>query len=360
MKPQATPRPIVDDPQSYVFDVRKLNRAIPMEDDPNIILFVSDLGQMKSIKLDELQKGHSFQALYVHKWDDFFRGEMEITTEDLRTMKRNFDRKLLKIDLAIDYSHEAWGKAAGWVQDVELRNNDQELWYTVEWNPGGAKALLDKEFRYFSAEFAIKYKDENATEWGPTLIGGGLTNRPFLKRMSAILNSQAQNKKVKETRKMEEKTILLSTHDAEIQLRDTKIKELQEDNLKLATLSQDRETLAEEVKVKDQEIETLKMDAKNQVKQVKFDSLVKEGKADLSDKDVFMKLDLKDEEIVQLFDKRKVTNMVRTGQGVTPTGGEGGGTKPLPEGDKEVVDKYLKHYGVTEEDHRKANPELQK
>ena len=47
-------------------------------------------------------------------------------------------------------------EAAGWVKNVESRDNDG-LWYLVEWNDEAAENIKAKKFRYFSPEFVRKW-----------------------------------------------------------------------------------------------------------------------------------------------------------------------------------------------------------
>lgn len=115
-------------------------------------------------------------------------GTFEITPDTLRAIKANFEARARGVDLAIDYAHESDKVAAGWIKDVELAENDQELWLLVDWTPNGQRALSDKEFRYLSADFTFNYIDnELKKSHGPTLYGAGLTNRPVIKGMDPVL-----------------------------------------------------------------------------------------------------------------------------------------------------------------------------
>lgn len=123
-------------------------------------------------------------------------GKLDITSEILLAMKKNFDANVRGIALAIDYKHDADNIAAGWIKDVELSNNDTELWATIDWTPNGRKVLSDKEFRYLSADFNFNYQDnETLQKFGPTLFGAGLTNRPVVKNMEPAVALQEFNPK---------------------------------------------------------------------------------------------------------------------------------------------------------------------
>lgn len=118
-------------------------------------------------------------------------GTFQITKEVLASMVKNFTDNVRGVDLAIDYKHENDDIAAGWIRGLELADEGESLWATVEWTPKGSKVLADKEFRYMSPEFAFEYQDnETLKKFGPTLFGGGLTNRPTIKNMEPVVELQ--------------------------------------------------------------------------------------------------------------------------------------------------------------------------
>lgn len=115
-------------------------------------------------------------------------GVIEITPEMLSHMVANFSADVLGIDIAIDYNHNSENIAAAWVKDVFLASDGTSLWAEVDWTPTGGKKVAEKELRYLSADFAFNYVDnETLEEFGPTLRGAGLTNRPVVKRMAPAL-----------------------------------------------------------------------------------------------------------------------------------------------------------------------------
>lgn len=128
------------------------------------------------------------QLLRTGEFDHDFHGEMIITQDLLREMKKNFDDGVRGIDLAVDYAHESWAEAAGWIKNVILKEHDNELWIQVKWTDEATEKLNDKRLRYISAEFDTNYKDsETGKKFGAVLFGAGLTNRPFIKKMPPIL-----------------------------------------------------------------------------------------------------------------------------------------------------------------------------
>jgi len=115
-------------------------------------------------------------------------GTFEITPQILSEIKKNFDAKVRGIDIAIDYKHDNEDAAAGWIKELKLSDDGNALYAIVDWTPDGQKALSDKEFRYISPEFTFAYQDnETLKQFGPTLLGAGLTNRPVIKKMDPVV-----------------------------------------------------------------------------------------------------------------------------------------------------------------------------
>lgn len=120
-------------------------------------------------------------------------GPVEITDEILNSFTKNFKENVVGVDISIDYDHET-REAAGWIMSVFRDPIDSELLLAeVKWTPKGALALSDREFRYYSPEFSLNYVHPlSGVEHGPTLLGGALVNRPFLK-MDPIIELKNNN-----------------------------------------------------------------------------------------------------------------------------------------------------------------------
>ena len=150
------------------------------------------------IKLNE-QKTNDInfvQLLRVGKFAYLDR-TLNFTKDTLKELKENFDKNVRGVALAVDYFHAAYDKAAGWIKKLELRNNDSELWMQVEWTENAKKQILSKELRYISAELNENYTDkETKKNYGAVLYGAGLTNRPHINKMAAILSEKIQNENI--------------------------------------------------------------------------------------------------------------------------------------------------------------------
>lgn len=135
--------------------------------------------------LEGIERSWIHAAPINRKFKHPFYGTINFSEKKIRNFVQNFQEKVRKIDLAIDYSHNSGDKAAGWVKDVEHRSDG--LWLLVEWTKAAAEAIRNKEFRYFSPEFADEYIDaETGKKYKDVLFGGGLTNRPFLKDLVPV------------------------------------------------------------------------------------------------------------------------------------------------------------------------------
>lgn len=112
-------------------------------------------------------------------------GELQITDADLHLFKENFDKKVRGVDLAVDVSHDPDKGAVGWFK--ELRVEPGKLMARVAWTEEGKEMVAGGKFRYFSPEFAFQYQDaETGKQFKDVLLGGAITNRPFLKNMAPI------------------------------------------------------------------------------------------------------------------------------------------------------------------------------
>lgn len=137
-------------------------------------------------------------------------GKLKITQEHLEAMELNFKSKVTGVDLSVNEDHKK-NEAFGWFKDVFLSFDKQTLYGQINWNSKGTTALSEKEYRYFSPEFRFNYKHPHSgEEHGPTLLGGALTNYPFLK-MEAI--TELSVKQTTKEKIVSTETINLSEHN---------------------------------------------------------------------------------------------------------------------------------------------------
>lgn len=232
--------------------------------------------ELKVKKLSAADSGeqvapHDVQILRTGTFRDFF-SEFEISKKMLKQMEKNFNEGVQRTDLMVDFSHENWGKAAGWFQELELKENGNELWAVIDWTPNANKKIVEKEFRYFSAELSFDHQDnETGKKFGATLLGAGLTNRPFIKDMQPTTQLSEDERKLAMEKKMEELTSENKTLSESVK-----------------TLSDQNKQLKTDAIVSKAEIKKLQDEKINSAKEAKFNKLLTDGKAVAAQKEAYM------------------------------------------------------------------------
>jgi len=246
----------------------------------------------------------------------FHEGQaIQVKKKDLKNMIKNHESNVRGIDLMLDFSHNSDGEAAAWFQTIYLSEDEKELWAKVDWTEGGANAVREKKYRYISADFNFAYKDnETLKEYGPTLLGAGLTNRPVVKKMNpTILSEDKKTTQYQEGEKMEDE---LKKKNAELEEENKNLKKKLEEKSK--ELSEDetakREAKLQEredaVKLSEEKIESDKVEA---IKKGKFDTMLSEGKSVEAQREAFMNDDM--EKFVENAAKPGDINLSETGHG---------------------------------------------
>jgi hypothetical protein len=304
-----------------------------------------------AIQLSE-GKAPRVQVLRVGKFSHPKYGEFEITSATLAEMKKNFDAKIRGIDLAFDYFHDSDKVASGWPTQLALEEGGKELWADVDWTPTASKMLAEREVRYFSPDFAFRWKDpETGATYNNVLFGGGLTNRPFVKDMAAIVADEkgADEMDTIESLKADKKNLekQLKLSEDKVEAVEKQMTDLQPKAEKVASLeSQIAALQAELAKLKgENEVamsEKKKLEEKVALseKEGKFNLMLSEGKAVAAQKEAYMKGDL--DAFAKLAEPINLSGK-----------GNGGGTGEGKEkGDRE--DRVIK----LAEQKRKENPKL--
>lgn len=233
-------------------------------------------------------------------------GAFEITKEHLESFVKNFGERVRGIDIAVDYEHKSDSVAAGWFEELKLEeqaDGKTALLARVKWTPTAAKVLADREFRYLSADFTLAYKDnESGKDFGPTLLGAGLTNRPFVKGMEPVVQLNEKEKGEEPMTEAEKKAF-----DEMKAKSDAAEKELAE--LKAANAKRDEEAKKEKALAE---------------KKGKFDKMLSEKKVVEAQREAFMADDFaKFAELAQPAPKEERTSSSEDGEGdETPAEGD--------------------------------------
>lgn len=144
-------------------------------------------------KLEFAEDGTSkeLQVLMCGKWNHPVYGPIILTPVEMTEFKKNFDAGLRR-DIPITEGHESWDEkpAIGWFKELHDKGADG-LWATIEWTEQGKTLLTEKSYKYFSPEFYTEYEDPETREiYKNVLVGGALTNKPYFKKMKAVVLSE--------------------------------------------------------------------------------------------------------------------------------------------------------------------------
>jgi hypothetical protein len=217
----------------------------------------NEMAYRTSVKvlLDEHGVSKPIQIMRVGKWNHPVYGLIDITIDKLKQFVDNFKanvRGLVDADdgkprVDIDYDHKKRrDDASGWIKDLKLSDDGRELWAMPKWTTDAGNAIRSGAYGYFSPEFVDRYKDvESGRTFTNVLLGGALTNRPFIKGMSAVslsesgepngdgntyllmdddgANEQEKNQRKEGTRKMDIEKKLVETeakHEATVKALD--------------------------------------------------------------------------------------------------------------------------------------------
>lgn len=286
----------------------------------------------QQILFNEAESVKEIQLFRVGTFYDERYGKVDITKDHLVKMTENFDLKVRGVDLALDFSHNSDGPAAGWIKSLHLKNEDKELWAEIEWTKLGEENLKGKEYRYVSPDFTFAYKDnETLKDFGPLLLGAGLTNRPVIKSMApAIALTEYKESEMEEELKKQ-----LAEKDAKLKEMSEKIAAMEAGSkeVKAEEGSGDEGLLKQisEAKAKIAELEAKLSLSEKEVamaeKSKKFDLMLSEGKVCEAQRDAFLKDDM--------------TKFLETAQPVKLSEvGNGGKGKEVVEGE-DAQDKVL-------------------
>lgn len=229
-----------------------------------------------SNKLSELSS--EIEIMREGKWKHNLYGDFQISKNTMDNIIKNFEDNVRGIDISFDIEHGTTSKkteAVAWVK--KLKRKDGKLLAEVDWTDLGKEKVKSKSFKYFSPEFQFKYTDaETNKTYNNVLIGGGLTNKPFIKKMSPVVLSESASEDVNEEltlinnamtpiiEKEDESSmnkellkVLKLSEDATTEQITSAIAKLTEDSVKLAELQGSIETLKKEVNTLKTEKEAL-------------------------------------------------------------------------------------------------------
>lgn len=144
-------------------------------------------------------------------FDHYWYGELKFDVDYLSKMIENFNKKVTSTDISFDQDHMPSLGALAWVEPNGLSIKSKVvntatgqravniLYAKIKLTPEGYEKIIEKKmFRYFSSEVSSNYStnefepgEEGSRDvkyWGPTLVGGGFTNRPFISHLGSAFN----------------------------------------------------------------------------------------------------------------------------------------------------------------------------
>jgi len=145
----------------------------------------------------EERTGCWIEAHKVGEWDHECYGKVIGSVKMFRAMIKNWKDNVLGCKPVIDYQHstgnpfispEDAGKAAGWVENMKVEGDS--LMEFIEWTPKAREYIRNGEFKYFSPTYIENYLNPaDGEDAGPVMLGGALTNTPFLPLSEIVLSA---------------------------------------------------------------------------------------------------------------------------------------------------------------------------
>lgn len=165
------------------------------------VSFVIKLSE-QLVDFSNLQAGQTleWQILRTGSWNHEVYGHIEITDKVLSDMIYNFENNVVWTQIVVDEEHDIDKKALAIYKRLYLKYIDGEtqLWATVQLTQRWVNILKDWSYLYFSPEFKFVYQDKQTGQiYENVLTGGGVTNKPFIKRMASIQASENSQQKDK-------------------------------------------------------------------------------------------------------------------------------------------------------------------
>jgi len=250
--------------------------------------------QFKKIKLSEafsLEDNESEEELKkVHLLKECSLSDrgVEITKDTLLTLKANFDSNIRGQDISIDYTHdndEGEKPAGAWIKELELSEDQKNLFAMVEFTPNAKKMIEDREYKYLSVEIDPLYQNEEGKMFSNVLLGGTFTNRPAVKGLDPIkLSENINNNKIDMELSQEEITSLESIKsEMSLEIKDfyNSFAEMKQNNQALmgeiSELKTDKSKLEEEANSAKEALLKMKEERINAEKLSITESLVEKG-----------------------------------------------------------------------------------
>src|SRR3990167_2315297 len=136
-----------------------------------------------------------FEVLKTGEYYDSRYGKFQITEALMQDLKRNFDDKVLGVDVAIDLNHEPEKGAQAWIHSLRIADG-LLLAKFRDITEDGKRVLRDKIYKYFSVEYGPFHtvRAGQKVTVKNVLFGIAFTNRPVIKGMNPTFYSETIKK----------------------------------------------------------------------------------------------------------------------------------------------------------------------
>lgn len=150
--------------------------------------YLTDISDLKLEEKDN-KKTAWIEIFRIGKWNHPKYGIIEGTKKLFNDFINNWKNNILGREISFDKTHNPEEGATGWVK--ELKIEDDKLKAFVEFTPWGVELIEQKGFKYFSPEYRSEYIDkETGVIYNNVLMGGAITNRPFLTNLAPVVLSE--------------------------------------------------------------------------------------------------------------------------------------------------------------------------
>jgi len=134
------------------------------------------------------------EVLRQGNFDHYWYGEIVFNRDYFLSVMANFINGSVAREISFDFQHQPEYGAAAWVKKfgIEARRFSDGIarWVLtsdIEYTKMGLESVQEKRFKYFSVEVRDAFTDKETNFLhGPTAMGGGLTNRPYIPGMKVV------------------------------------------------------------------------------------------------------------------------------------------------------------------------------
>jgi len=146
--------------------------------------YLVDLSAITAFDEQNGKKSSWVHSLPMGTYKHPIYGTISVDAERAKRFADSVNNRTRGIEPSINYNHNNADVAAGWGKKAEARADG--VWMFVEWTDDAAKQILEKKYKYFSAEFEDEWSDPTGNKFTDVMFGGALTNRPYMKNLAPI------------------------------------------------------------------------------------------------------------------------------------------------------------------------------